>query len=251
MFESVVDPIFSPLLNLKPIYTIGIIALAASLIISLVYKALTDQHLLKAMKEETKKLQKEMKELKDDPQKMMAVQKKMMEKSMQQMKHSLKPTLVTFLPVIMIFGWLQANLAYYPIEPNQEFTTSIDFKDAVSGDVEIDIVPDSLDLLSDKIQEIEDNHVYWRLKGPAGEYSLKYTYKEETYFKDLLITRDNEYENPVNKISDNYVKQISIDNEPIRPLSFSIFGWKPGWLGTYILFSLIFSLTVRKLLRVH
>lgn len=52
-------------------------------------------------------MQKELKELKDNPEKFMEAQKMMMEKNMQYMKHSMKPTLITFVPLILIFGWLR------------------------------------------------------------------------------------------------------------------------------------------------
>jgi len=38
------------------------------------------------------------------------------------MMQSMKSTFITFLPIILIFGWMNANIAYEPLFPNEEFT---------------------------------------------------------------------------------------------------------------------------------
>jgi len=63
---------------------------------------------MKEIKQEMKDLQKKMKEFKDQPEKAMAIQKQIMEKTMKQMMQSIKPTLITFLPIILIFTWLRS-----------------------------------------------------------------------------------------------------------------------------------------------
>ena len=79
MFENLLNPLLNPLLGLHPLFSLIILSFFISLIITLVYKAMTDQDLMKQLKAETKEFQKEMKELKDHPKKMMAVQKKSMQ----------------------------------------------------------------------------------------------------------------------------------------------------------------------------
>ena len=49
--------------------------------------------------------------LKDNPEKMTQVNKQLMEKNLTYMKHSMKPMLFTFIPIIVIFGWMRvANM---------------------------------------------------------------------------------------------------------------------------------------------
>ena len=123
--------------QLPPLVTIAIISLVISLIIVLVYKFLTNQREMKDMKDKLKDYQKQMKELRNDPKRLMEVQKEAMQLNMKYMKHSLKPTLITFLPIILIFGWLSAHLAYLPIESGQEFTTTIAFDKGTTGVIEM------------------------------------------------------------------------------------------------------------------
>ncbi|MFH1849576.1 MAG: EMC3/TMCO1 family protein [archaeon] len=246
MFESFINPLLAPLLDLPPLASITIIALGISILITLVYRWMTDQDLMKSLKDEMKKLQKEMKELKHDPKKMMAVQKQAMEKNMKYMMHSMKPTLITFLPIIIIFGWLNGHLAFHPIAPGQEFTTTLIAK--TGGSVTI-TVPEGVEIIGGAVQEIKNGLAVWTLKGEAGQYLLEYDMDGRTYTKELLITEERAYKTPVEKKKDDYVASISIDNEKIRPLN--LFGWRLGWLGTYIILSIVFSMTLRKILKLH
>ena len=122
MFEGLLNPVFGPLLNLSPFWVVTIISALVSLIITVIYKFSTNQNLMKQLKDEMKELQKEMKELKNDPKKMMEVQTKAMQTNSKYMMQSMKSTLITFIPIILIFGWMNANIAYEPILPGQEFT---------------------------------------------------------------------------------------------------------------------------------
>ena len=178
MLEFILDPIFSPLLSLPPLLSIFLISTILTLAIVLLYKKLTDQKLMKDLKDELKELNKQVKELKNHPKEMMKVQKKAMETNMKYMMHSLKPTLYTFLPIILIFGWLNAHMAYYPLVQNQEFSATMVFNNNIHGNATI-IVPENLSVLNNKTQNIMDNKAIWFLKAKSpGEYNLKYNFKK-------------------------------------------------------------------------
>ncbi|MDP7141361.1 MAG: EMC3/TMCO1 family protein [Candidatus Woesearchaeota archaeon] len=249
MLEGLINPIFAPLLKLPMLLAIGIIAFLVSLIITLVYKFTTNQDLMKRLKTEMKEFQKEIKELKHDPEKAMEVNKKAMESNMKYMMQSMKSTLFTFLPIIIIFGWMNAYIAFEPILPGQEFTTTVlldgNFK---NGNIEL-IAPVDVEIMSDNPKTIEDGKAIWLLKGKAGEYLLEYNFQGKSYLKELLISSSQEYSKPLKKVNDGFVKSVSIDNKPMKVLN--LFGWKVGWLGTYIIFSLIFSMTLRKIIKVY
>ncbi|MBT4174947.1 DUF106 domain-containing protein [archaeon] len=104
---SVLDPILGPVMSLPNPWNLLLISFLITGCITLAYKFLTDQKLMKELKGEMKDLQKEMKSLKDDPKKMMEVQKRAMEKNMKYMMQSMKPTLFTLIPIIFIFSWLR------------------------------------------------------------------------------------------------------------------------------------------------
>jgi len=241
MFESIVDPIFAPLLNLGPLLAMLIISFVVSLVIVIVYKFMTKQGEMKDLKAEIKNLQNEMKTLKDNPTKMMEVQKKVMSKNLEYMKHSFKPTLITFLPLILIFGWLNVTMAYEPIIPNEEFIVSV-----YSGENVTINAPEKITLLDTKN---ENGKIDFKLKGQEGEYLLEFNIDDEIQTKDVMITDKQKYAVPVKELKNSKITKIEIKYNKLKVLN--LFGWELGWLGTYIIFSLVFSIVLRKLMKVH
>ncbi len=252
VWHDFLTPVFQPLLELGPFWAIFIISLFISLIITLVYKWVTDQTLMKSLKEEQKEMQKKVKSLKDNPPEMMKVQKEAMKKNMQYMKHSFKPTLITILPILLIFGWMAAHLTYEPIYPGETYSITALFEKGVTGEAEL--IPDEdTELLSDAVQDI-NSEVTWKLKSKTkGSRLIKINYDGQPYAKKVLITEELNYEEPITIFQHSDLKQITINYNKLKPLGpdFSIFGWQPGWLGLYIIFSLIFSMGLRKLLKIY
>src|SRR3989338_1839620 len=126
--------IFAPILKLNPALAIVLISLFISVLIILVTKYMTNQELMKKLKEEMKDYQKQIKELRNNPARAMEVQKKAMESNMKYMSHSFKPTLITIIPIFIIFGWMSATFAHESIHPNQEFTLAAIFEKGATGD---------------------------------------------------------------------------------------------------------------------
>lgn len=240
----ILDPIFNPLLKLSPLLAIFIVSLVISIIVTLVYKWMTNQKLMKELKEDIKKHQKEMKENKKDPKKLMEINKKAMEKNMKYMMQSFKPTIITIIPIFLIFAWLNAHLAYEPIKPGQEFTTTAIFKKEITGAATI-VVPEGIKFIGDDTQEIKDGQAKWGLVGEEGEYVLEYKFDEKSFTREVLITEERSYKSPVVNVKDNEIKILRIDNKPVKPI------WKLNWIWTYIILSIVFSMLFRKILKIY
>jgi len=252
---SFLDPILNPLLKLPILWAVVIISFIIALIIIVIYKFTTNQNLMKQLKEEMKEFQKQMKELRQHPEKMMEVQKKSMKTNMKYMSHSMRSTLFTFIPIILIFGWMTAHLAYEPILPGQEFTTTAVFGKGTSGEIEL-IVPQGIRIEGDVIKEITDSNVVWVLKGDAGEYLIEYKFDGKSYTQEVLITEEQNYKNPIKKIKNSQLKNLEIGNKKMKPMHGTPLQYIPwignfGWLGTYIILSIIFSIALRKLFKVY
>lgn len=239
--------VFAPLLKLPILWVIITLAFLISLIVIVITKFTTDQALMKKLKDETKEHQKQIKELKNEPAKAMEVQKKAMEVNMKYMMHSLKPTIITFIPIILIFGWMSSTFAYESIKPQQEFTITAFFEKNTDGTSDI-IVPDEITVIGDKTKKIENDKAEWTLKGMEGEHLLELAYKNEKQQKSVLITNSGKYIEPIKK-TNGMIKSIQIGY--IQKKVLNIFGWKLGWLGTYIIFSITFTMILRKLLKVY
>lgn len=249
---SFLDPVlnvaFGWLLPLPPFWSILVLSFVISLLIALIYKFTTNQNLMKDLKTEIKTLQQDMKLLRDDPSKMMEVNKKAFDANMRYMSHSLKPMLLTFLPVILIFGWLNGHLAFEPIRPNQEFSVTLVFDKAVVGNVTMQ-VPDGMTATSDTVKIIADGTAFFSMKGEAGLYSLKFMKDDQVYLKDVEIAVDRVYVEPALNVNDGTVKTITTQHEKTQVIR--VGGWGLSWFWSYLIFSLVFSLGIRKVLKIY
>jgi uncharacterized membrane protein (DUF106 family) len=250
MAASILDPVFSPLLTLPSWLAIIIISAVITTLTTIAYKYLTDQDKMKKLRKEMKAYQKKIKELtKEDPKKAMKVQKEMMEKNMELMKQSFKPTLYTLIPLLIIFGWLNAHMAYDPLLPNEPFMVDVEFAEGTVGEVNLESVPPLQIHKNDNFtKEVEDAHAQWILKGDAGEYNLAIEHESGAAItKEVIISsKTGDYAAPLVKLKEKPFKTLTISNDKIRPLEgLSLVGnW--GWIGIYILFSIALSFELRK-----
>lgn len=240
--------IFAPLLKLPALWAVIILSFLISLIIILITKFTTDQNLMRRLKEEIKMHQKQIKEAKNEPAKAMQLQKKAMEVNMKYMTHSLKPTLITFIPIILIFGWMSSTFAYESIKPRQEFSVAAFFDKNANGNAEI-IVPDEITAIDGKIKKIEDSKASWRLKGDKGEHLLEIFYGNEKQQHSVLISNGDKYLPPMKK-TNGAIKSIQTIHMKKTVLPIGYKDWF-GWLGTYIIFSLAFTMILRKIMKVY
>ncbi len=262
------------ILLLGPFVVVLLLSALVSLIITLIYKYTTDQKAMAAIKTDMDQLRKDMKGMKD-AKKMGEINQKLMQKTMEQFRASMKPMIITLLPALLVLGWMQGNIAYQQIAPGEEFTTTAAFEKGAAGEIELKVHEgQGMQLLSDAKQKAADK-ASWKLKGQKGTYELEYIYSgrqnseaSEVYAREVAITERWEYRDPLLEKEqsflgmntgdkypikkDSQLKRITIDNQPIRPFGqLSLFGWKPGWLGAYIILSLVFSLVMRAVLKVH
>lgn len=107
VLDGFFNTLLGPILSLPDPLGVLIICFILTLLITLLYKYMTDQELMKTLKAEMKSMQQEMKKLKDQPDKVMKMQKEAMSKNMKYFMHSMKPNLISFIPIIFIFSWLR------------------------------------------------------------------------------------------------------------------------------------------------
>lgn len=247
-------PLFDPLLELGVFWALLIVSIVLSVAITFIYKFMTNQEEMKDLKEKTKFYQKEMKKEKANPKKMMKLQKEAMSINGKYMMKSMRPTLVTFLPVIIIFGWLSANLAFYPIDAGDDFSIEMTFKNSDGKIADMVVVGEGIEIVGESEQTISDNLAKWQLRAKEqGMYTMQINFDGEEYSQKVKIASEiGDYLNPEQRIQGGNVKVIETIHEQIRPLDpFTLFGWRPNWLWTYIIFSMIISISLRKALKLY
>jgi len=245
--NPVLDIFFGPLLNLVPIWAMLVLSAVLSLLITLVYKWTTNQTMMKQLKDDVKKYQTEMKANKHDQKKVLEIQGKAMNANMQLMKHSFRPTLITLLPIIIIFGWVSGHFNYDPIMPGQQFQLLIETAAGVTGSIDLQ-APSAVNI-SNITSAIQDGKAQFTLQAPEGDWLVRALVNNQTYEKQVRISKSRTRVEKDLAVNDKTVKQISVSYADTVVLD--LFGWKLGWIGTYILFSIVFSMGLRKLLKVY
>lgn len=245
--ELLFNPILGPLLALPPVVTIFIVAAIISVISVVVQKYFTNQERLKFLKKEMKKFQEKIKKNKDNQEEQLKIHKKMMPMQGEMMKESLRPTLWMMLPFMLVFFWLAANFAYEPIMPGEPFVIEANVQDTSVISIQ---TREGITLLSSAEATVNEGLARWEMVADAGAYSLEFSARNTTVTKDLLVTEEKRYAEPL-EVYSGPINHIEIMNPKLKPLgSFTLFGWQPGWIATYIFFSLVLSIALRKILDV-
>ncbi|MBU4086806.1 MAG: DUF2208 family protein [Nanoarchaeota archaeon] len=95
------------LIQANPKVSIILIAIAVTLVSMMITKLLTNQEKMKDLKNKQSACKDLMKKHKGNSAKMMEIQKELMACSMEQMKAGFKPMLITFIPFIILFGFIR------------------------------------------------------------------------------------------------------------------------------------------------
>ena len=109
--EKIFNLIFGWAVAISPLFGIIFISFILSMFSTICWKYLTNQTLLKELREEAGKLRAEFKKYKDDPKKLVELNKKMAKDNLEAMKsqykQSIKPMIVTIIPFGLAFVWIR------------------------------------------------------------------------------------------------------------------------------------------------
>lgn len=240
--------IMETILSWPPSLVIVGFSLLVTIISIFAYKFFTNQIEMKQLKLDLKEHQKEMKANRHDQKKVLEIQKKSMEKNLKYMQHSFKPMLFTFLPIILLFGWLHASVAYFPIEPGQQFNVTVNAVDGFNFSV---MPSEGVQILN---STIIDGKTIYTLTADEGTYTMFFEVPEEDEkTAQLDITKKQKYEGPQFKFKSDVVKLVEVSNEKMKPFGrkFNIFGYHPGWFMLYLVSAIIFNSIMRKIFKIY
>lgn len=225
--------------------SILILAFLITLVMNIVYKFATDQDEMKRLKKRLKNLQAKMKEHRDNPKKAMSLQKKMMSVNGQYMKKSLKPTIYTLVPLLFVFGWMASSFALAPVMPGQTVDVSVELEEPSF----VTLSAQGVDVLSQAEQETVERVASWEVSAPqAGEYTLEFSTRDNGSAQTSFVV-GSVAETGVSALDEPFV-EAEVSYGKATPFGdFSIFGYRPGWLATYILFSVVLSVLMRKAMK--
>ncbi|MBW6461577.1 MAG: DUF106 domain-containing protein [DPANN group archaeon] len=222
--------LFSPLLELEPVYAVSIVASFLSFVFVVANKMLVNQEKLKHVKHEMKTVQKDIKKarLKNDEKEMKHLWEKSMKLNHQQLKMVLKPMMVSMLLIFIVFPWMRFTYGdvISPVNDSSALFVRGDFENAFTvhvgvggGDVTfVDDITGIAYSLGDKVMLL------------GREWTIEY--KPSSHGDEL---------------SSVVFKTMKIK----LPIRLPLVGGFVGWLGMYILMSIPSTIVFRKLLGVQ
>ena len=280
MVTAFFSAILEAALSLPAVVVLAIIGLLVSLFVTLVNKFFTNQKILKKLKDEIKEIRGSIKEFKHDASKLGELNRQIIYKNSEQMRHSLRSLFFTMIPLLLLVTWMHSHVALENVEPGDAFSVTVEKDGRVFEEVMVSVSVENAVLLSDDNdtanKTISDGLVssteIWRFMALEQDTEsiaiISYVINdEENYTQEVLITPEWNYNDPVLEKDKKFlgiryaagdilpsspISRITVNLEPVRPFGgFTLFGWNPGWLFTYIFFTLIFSILLRKLFNVH
>lgn len=109
--DSTFNFLFGWAVAISPLIGIIFISIILSFLSAIAWKYLTDQSLLKSLKDKSKSLQEELKKYKTDPKKLTELNSKLMKENLENMKtqykQSIKPMIITMIPFAFVFIWIR------------------------------------------------------------------------------------------------------------------------------------------------
>src|SRR3989344_1948325 len=125
------------------------------------------------------------------------------------------------------------------------------FKESATGNAEL-IAGEGTEVLNGVSQGITGGVVTWNLRSQEGDHSLTVKLGQQEGSTNVRITKDVHSAEPLTTLEHSDIEKLQINYKPLKPLGeMSFFGWQPGWLGLYFIFSLVSSLLFRKLLKIY
>jgi hypothetical protein len=146
---------------------------------------------------------------------------------------------------------MAGHLSYEPIYPGETYSITAFFKEGVNGTATL-ITDNQSTLVDPAEQSILNKQATWNLKGEEGKRMLTITSGATEQKKEVLITKEMTSSEALTLYAHSDLEKIQINYKSLKPLGeLSIFGWHPGWVGIYIILSMIFSLGLRKVFKLY
>ncbi|MEM1988359.1 MAG: EMC3/TMCO1 family protein [Candidatus Woesearchaeota archaeon] len=237
---------FDFLLSWHPLIVIFLLSLIYALFTAFVYALFLDVDALREIKKEMDELRKKMSKTKD-PKKQEEIASKTLELSLRYNQKTMKSLLFTTIPAIIIFSVILNHYTYEPLKPNLPFNVTLFLKGNYNVTVH-EMITENVDLLN--VYKNDKIITYELRPRKEGYYNFQFTINNKTYFKDFLVTNLYRVTNNEKKINDEYIDKVVIEYKPLNIVNFTIFGFRPGRLTFYILFSIILSIITRKLFNI-
>lgn len=265
ILNAVFDLILYPFLGLAPIYGLIAVSLITGLLMLIIFKRISNQQVIKQVKDRLKAHLLELRLYKDDLGLSFVAMKGILGTNLKYLQQAIKPMLVLMVPTILILIQLAIRYEYRPLEIGESAIISVNLASAVAlQDVGLDL-PEGIRAETPPLRIKQKNQVDWRIKAAAeGYWKIDFRIGDEVVTKELVVgTKLNplssrrvganwmdSFLNPVEApLSSTFsIKEIRIQY-PERNLS--LWGQDMNWLVVFFGFSVATGFALKGLMGIE
>jgi hypothetical protein len=272
------DLLLAPVEQFPPIVGVAAVALITAVPMLLVFRAVSDQKRLAAVKRAIVGALFEVRLFNDDLPAILRAQAEILKHNLHYLRLSLVPMLWLAVPLGLALAHLEYHFAYGGPAEGQPILVKAQLRSAAntprgasngsaSGAREQPVVleaPESVQVLTAAIWFPTTNEVLWRVSGArSGEYELRIHVGDETLTKTLRVGDGIGRRSPVRE-EPGFLSQLTNPAEPplpagsalasvsvaYEPEAIRIWGWNLPWMVVYFALTILFAVPLRRPLKV-
>lgn len=258
-----VDGLLWPLHGLPAAVGLAFISLITAIGILLIYRAVSDQPGITAVRRSIVAAILEMRLFRDDLVVVFRAQGRVLRHSLRYFGYSLKPLAWMIVPLFLLLAQLQHVYGYRPLDPGDSVIVRVELGNeafaATAGDIVLEggdgVVVETPALRIPTLHEVD-----WRITaGVPGRHTITVRVGESEVMKQVDIGRTRGRISPV-RPSRNPFDQIIRPAEaavppdsPVRSVTVeygdatvAVFGWQWNWIVAFLVFTIVFGFALQK-----
>ncbi len=265
ILNTVFDLILYPFRGLAPIYGLIAVALVTGLLMLIIFRKTSNQHIIKQVKDRIKAHLLELRLYKDDLALSYVAMKGVLQANAKYLLQAIRPMLALMVPTILILIQLAIRYEHRPLQIGESAIISLNLASASAINNVKAGFPDGIRAETPPLRIGQKNQIDWRIKATTeGHWQIDFRIGDEVVTKELIVGEKLEplsprraggsfvdsFLNPVETSlsSASAVKEISLQY-PDRSLSF--LGQDMNWLFIYFGFSLVTGFALKGFLGVE
>ncbi|MEW6378226.1 MAG: hypothetical protein AB1611_01330 [bacterium] len=267
LIGSFLDIVALPFKRFEPFWGFTAICLVMGTIVVIIFKYVSNQKKIKAVKSRIKLHFLEIRIYKDDFREVLKAQKEILKNNFRYIAYNTQGAVPVILLFLVTLSQINLRYGYAPIMPGEPFDVKVTYaRDADRRPEPELILPEGLEALTPAMHLGNEDEVSWQLQASMeGKYQLGFKLCDQTYTKEIVIGRSsapfgsqliresfwaplvNAAEPPLPKTA--RLQSIDIGYQP-KHFTCIFFGWKIHWLLMLPILAISFGLVVRKILKV-
>ncbi|MEW5803709.1 MAG: hypothetical protein AB1847_16570 [bacterium] len=261
------DLVAMPFQSLEPFWGFMAICFVMGTIVVIIFKYVSNQKKIKAVKNQIKIHFLEIRIYKDDFREVLKAQKEILKNNFRYIAYNTQGAVPVILLFLVTLSQINLRYGYDPIMPGEPFDVKVTYgQNADRRPDPLLTLPEGFEALTPALRLGGENEVSWQLRASeAGKYRIGIQTCDENYTKEIVIgkisdpfcpelIRQGFWASFVNAAEPALPKKGLLESIEIgyQPKHFKciLFGWNMHWLLVLPILAISFGLVVRKVLKV-